>query len=93
MAKTVIIQVEDFDELRDSLHQTGLFEMSDCAVEITCSLDKKMNEVNKIFDFVKSVINVIDTNLVTDDLIEGFRVKISEETPPYLRNPGRKRSI
>lgn len=93
MAKTVIIQVEDFDELRDSLHQTGLFEMSDCAVEITCSLDKKMNEVNKIFDFVKSVINVIDTNLITDDLIEGFRVKISEETPPYLRNPGRKRSI
>jgi len=92
MAKTVILQINTFDEFRDSVHQTGLFEMSDCTLEVTCNLDKETQEINKFFEFVNSIINVVDSNLITDDFIDGYKIRISEEIPPYLKNQGRKRS-
>lgn len=89
-AKSVTLRVESFDELRDSLHQTGLFDMSDCIVEITCSMDSSVNEVQKMFNFIKTTINVVDTSVITDEETHDYRVQLREVEPPYMRGPVRR---
>lgn len=90
MTKTVTLRVENFDELRDSLHQTGLFDMADCIVEISCNLDSSVNEVEKMFSFIKTTINVIDTTVITDNEIENYKIQLREVDPPFMRGPARR---
>jgi hypothetical protein len=88
--KTVTVNVENFDDLRDSVHQTGLFDMSDCIVEITCSMDQPVSEVQKMFSFIKTTINVIDTVVISDELTEGYTVQLREVDPPFMRGPAKR---
>ena len=87
---TVTIEVEDFNDLRDSLHQTGLFDMSDCIVEITCSMDRPVAEVQKMFSFIKTTINVVDTVVITDEYLDTYVVQLREVDPPFMRGPARR---
>jgi hypothetical protein len=90
MTKTVTIEVEDFNELRDSLHQTGLFDMSDCIVEITCSMERPVAEVQKMFSFIKTTINVVDTVVISDEFLDTYVIQLREVDPPYMRGPARR---
>jgi DNA polymerase III alpha subunit (gram-positive type) len=89
-SKNVTLRVENFDELRDSLHQTGLFEMADCIVEISCSMDSSVSEVQKMFSFIKTTINVVDTTVITDNELENYKVQLREVEPPFTRGPARR---
>jgi hypothetical protein len=88
--KAVTIEVVDFDDLRDSLHQTGLFDMSDCIVEITCSMDRPVAEVQKMFSFIKTTINVVDTVVITDEYLDTYVVQLREVDPPFMRGPAKR---
>jgi hypothetical protein len=88
--KTVTIEVEDFDELRDSLHQTGLFDMADCIVEITCNMNRPVAEVQKMFSFIKTTINVVDTVVITDEYLDTYVVELREVDPPFMRGPAKR---
>ena len=103
-SKNVTLRVENFDELRDSLHQTGLFDMADCIVEISCGMDSSVNEVQKMFSFIKTTINVVDTTVITDNEIEDYKIQLREVDVMFLlfscgfifnlrnRNPGRQQT-
>ena len=90
MTKNVTLRVENFDELRDSLHQTGLFDMADCIVEISCNLDSSVNEVEKMFSFIKTTINVVDWTVITDNELENYKIQLREVDPPFMRGPARR---
>jgi hypothetical protein len=89
-AKNVTIRVESFDELRDSLHQTGLFDMADCIVEISCGMESSVNEVQKMLSFIRTTINVVDTTVITDNELEDYKVQLREVDPPFMRGPARR---
>ena len=88
--KNVTLRVDNFEELRDSLPQTGLFDMADCIVEISCNLDSSVNEVEKMFSFIKTTINVVDTTVITDNEIEDYKIQLREVDPPFMRGPARR---
>jgi hypothetical protein len=90
MAKNISVTVESFDELRDSLYQTGLFEMADCVVEISCGMDSSVNEVEKMLRFIQGTINVVDSTVFPDNEVENYLVQLREVEPPYLRGPARR---
>jgi hypothetical protein len=89
-SKNVTIRVDSFDELRDSLHQTGLFDMADCIVEISCGMESSVNEVQKMLSFIRTTINVVDTTVITDNELEDYKVQLREVDPPYMRGPARR---
>lgn len=90
MTKSINVRVQNFDELRDSLPQTGLFEMADCIVEISCNINSSVIEVEKMFSFIKTTINVVDSTVITDNEIEDYKVQLREVDPPYMRGPARR---
>jgi hypothetical protein len=89
-AKNVTLRVDNFEELRDSLHQTGLFDMADCIVEISCNLESSVNEVEKMFSFIKTTINVVDWTVITDNELENYKIQLREVDPPFMRGPARR---
>ena len=89
-AKNVTLRVDNFEELRDSLHQTGLFDMADCIVEISCNLESSVNEVEKMFSFIKTTINVVDWTVITDNELENYKIQLREVDPPFMRGTARR---
>ena len=90
MTKSINVRVQNFDELRDSLHQTGLFEMADCIVEISCGMESSVNEVQKMISFIRTTINVVDTTVITDNELGDYEVRLREVDPPFMRGPARR---
>lgn len=85
MSKTINLLVNDANQLRDSLPLSGLFEMTDCAMEIGCGDYADMEEMNKMFDLVKSTIHIVNTAIVSDDDVENYRVTFHEIDTPIKR--------
>jgi hypothetical protein len=54
------IRAENYEDLRDNISTTGLFDILDCAIEIECPLDASTSELQKITTLLESVINVTD---------------------------------
>lgn len=91
--KKVTILVQDFEEFRDSINQTGVFEMSDCNIEIFCNTGRSIKEIQKIIDFTSSAINVIESSVISseDEDENTYTIVISEIIPPYMRAPERRK--
>lgn len=81
--KTVNMKVDNSDELRDSLHHTGIFEMTDCIVEITCNMNHPVKEVQKMLDLIKGTINVVDTAVIMDQDADEYLVQVREVEAPF----------
>jgi hypothetical protein len=85
MTRTINLHVDNSDQLRDCLHETGLFEMMDCTVEVLTNPVLADDEINRIFDVIKSTINVVSTTYTPDDLVEDYKVIIKEVEAPFTR--------
>lgn len=90
MTKTVNMLVEDSSQLRDSLPQSGVFEMTDCIVEVSCSAYHPIDEVTKMLEIIKSTINVVEHTFIPDESVETFQVRISEVPPPFSKGRFKK---
>jgi hypothetical protein len=85
MPRTINLRVDSSDQLRDCLHETGLFDMMDCTVEVRTNPVLADDEITRIFDVIKSAINVVATSYTPDDLIEDYKVVINEVEAPFTR--------
>lgn len=90
--KTVNLRVDSFDELRDSLHHSGLFDMTDCVVEITCNMEHPVSEVQKMLDFIRTTINIVDSSVITASDSDDYQVNLREVDPPFNRGPAKRSS-
>ena len=52
--------VENAQEYREALPETGIFDKFDCTISITCPEDTLIKEIEEISFFTKACINVVD---------------------------------
>jgi hypothetical protein len=78
-----VLTVQNYDDFREMLPQSGLFDMTDCALEIWCPELAQVEEIDRMVKLVESMVHVTDVrigsdvqNLTSDE----YRVVITEET-------------
>ncbi len=90
--KTKILTVQNYDDFRDILPSSGLFEMTDCAIEIWCPEASEVEEVQRMVSLIESMVHVTDVRVGSDIenlTSEDYRVVIIEDN----NNIGKKRFI
>ncbi|MFY9303954.1 MAG: hypothetical protein WAO31_00405 [Rhodoluna sp.] len=60
---TRTFNVKDYDELRDVIPTSGLFDMTDCALEIWCPEAAQTDEIEKMTRLVESMVHVTDVKV------------------------------
>lgn len=77
--------VQSSEEFRDSLPQTGLFEMFDCSVLIEASEFTPISEIEAISTLIHSAINVVDFKVSPLPLFDSDEIHISiAEVPLHI---------
>jgi hypothetical protein len=82
MTNARTIKAKNYDDFRDSIPTSGIFEMTDCSVEIWCPELSEVEEVQRMVTLIESMVHVTDVrigsdieNLTSDD----YRVVIIED--------------
>lgn len=95
MLKTINLKVDNYEELRDALPTSGLFDIFDCNVELQCSHSAPAEEIDKMFGIIRSTINIVKTRVVEvydedeEQLEEYFLYNFKISEVPYRNNQGR----
>ena len=81
MTNSRTIKAKNYDDFRDSIPNSGVFEMTDCEVEVWCPEHGETEEIGRIVSLIESMVHVTDVrigstieNLTSDD----YRVVITE---------------
>lgn len=88
------LKVKNYEELRDSLATSGLFEMTDCLVEIRCPLDSDVNEIKKMTAVIESMVHVTDVQVAStyEDLTESqYTVTLTQDETKFKRSMTRRK--
>jgi hypothetical protein len=75
------LRVKTYDDFRDSLPTSGVFDMTDCNVEIWCPEIAQVEEVERMVNLIESMVHVKDVKIgsTIEDLIsDDYRVVITE---------------
>ena len=93
MQNTKTLKIKDYDELRDVLPTSGVFDMLDCALEIWCPESAQTIEIERMTKLVESMVHVTDVrvgsaveNLASDQ----YLIKIIE-TPQRVQRSRRNK--
>jgi len=88
------LTVRNYEDFLDILPTSGLFEMTDCAVEIWCPEMAQIEEIQRMVNLIESMVHVTDvkigsdvTNLTSDD----YRVVLTEDSTTIGRIPRGKK--
>jgi hypothetical protein len=83
------ITVRAYEDFLDILPTSGLFEMTDCAVEIWCPEFAQADEIQRMVHLLESMVHVTDVrigsdieNLTSDD----YRVVLIEDSDTIGRS-------
>lgn len=88
--RTKTLTVTNYDDFRDMLPSSGLFDMTDCSVEIWCPELSEVEEVQRMVTLIESMVHVTDVRIGSDIenlTSEEYRVVIAEDN----NNLGKKR--
>lgn len=82
------LTVKTYEDFLENLPTSGLFEMTDCAVEIWCPEFAQAEEVQRMVNLLESMVHLTDVkissgveNLVSDD----YRVVFTEASSTFGR--------
>ena len=82
------LEVSDYNEFRDAVAGSGVFDMLDCEVEIWCPLESDVQEVQKMVTLLESMVHVTDvaisSHVQETAELDHYRVVVTEtssETP------------
>jgi hypothetical protein len=84
-AQQKTLTVKNYDDFRDKIPTTGLFEMLDCRVEFWCPLDSDTVEVQRMVNLIESMVHVVDVKIgskIEDSHFEHYQVVITESESP-----------
>lgn len=76
------LSVKNYDDFRDILSSTGVFDMTDCAIEIWCPELAEAPEVEKMVKLLESMVHVTDVRVgshIEDMTADQYLVVIKEE--------------
>jgi|AntAceMinimDraft_5_1070358.scaffolds.fasta_scaffold00452_20 hypothetical protein len=84
MAKaSTTITALDYTDLLDKISTSGMFEMTDCNVEIWCPEKSNTEEIKKMVHLIESMVHVLDVKIgssIEDLVSDSYRVILKE--PP-----------
>jgi hypothetical protein len=87
------LTVKTYEDFLENLPTSGLFDMTDCAVEIWCPEFAQAAEIQRMVNLIESMVHITDVkigsdieNLTSDD----YRVVLIEDSstiggPNYIR--------
>jgi hypothetical protein len=88
---TRTMEVESYEDFRDRIPSSGLFDMTDCTLEVWCPLESDVAEVQRMVTLVESMVHVTDVEIGsrTEDLLsDKYSVVITE-----IKNDIRKKYL
>jgi hypothetical protein len=85
--KLVKIKTTGYDEFRDNIHTTELFDMLDCNLEVVASPLAPITEIDKIVQLVESMIHVLDVRITSAVDSEDYEIIIAPVQPFSNRRP------
>jgi cell division GTPase FtsZ len=80
---TRTITAVTYEDLRDSLATSGIFDMTDCAVEIWCPERSEVEEVQRMVTLIESMVHVTDVKIgsaIEDLTSDEYRVIFIEDS-------------
>lgn len=82
------INVQDYNELRDKIADSGVFEMTDCAVEIWCPEHSDTSELQRMTNLIESMVHVTDVKVGSthEDFQNNYYTIKMTETPNNPRS-------
>lgn len=90
-----VLEVTDYNDFRDKLATSGVFDMTDCSAKISCPLESDSSEIERMVKLLESMVHVTDVEVgssVEDLSSEVYRVVIREEpSGPATRRKYRER--
>ena len=92
MQNTKTLNVKDYDELRDVLPTSGVFDMLDCALEIWCPEAAQTAEIERMTKLVESMVHVTDVRVgssIENLSSNGYVIKVTE-TPQRMPRSSRR---
>lgn len=75
------LNVKSYEDFRDRLSTSGLFDMMDCTVQIWCPESSDVDEVDRMVRLIESMVHVADVQIgseIEDMISESYRVVITE---------------
>jgi len=85
------MEVDSYDDLRERIPSSGLFEMTDCTLQVWCPLDSDTSEVERMVTLVESMVHVTDVEIgsrIEDLSTVKYKVVITE-----IKNDIRKKYL
>ena len=89
-AYTKTMKIYNYDDLLDRISTSGLFDMTDCLLEIRCPLDSDADQIARMVLLIESMVHLKDVQITStaEDLAEdSYKVIITEATDPSKRFP------
>jgi hypothetical protein len=77
------LTVKTYEDFLDTLPTSGLFEMTDCAVEIWCPEFAQADEVQRMVTLLESMVHLTDVKIGSDIenlLSDDYRVVLIEDS-------------
>lgn len=78
---TKTLKVQSYDDFRDQVPSSGIFEMTDCAVEFWCPEDSDTSEIERMVKLLESMVHVTDVRVgsaIEDLASNDYRIVITE---------------
>lgn len=88
------LEVANYDDFRDLLPASGVFDMTDCSAVISCPLESNTSEIERMVNLLESMVHVVDVQVessIEDLALEKYRITIKEEPTNNLRKKFRER--
>lgn len=84
MTKNMIrtLSVKNYDDFLDSLPTSGVFDMTDCTVEIWCPELAEVQELERMVRLIESMVHVTDVRIgsdIEDMASDEYRVVVTQE--------------
>lgn len=76
------LKVSSYDQLREELPTSGVFDMTDCAVEIWCPEIAQAEEIERMSILIESMLHVTDIKVgsgVEDLVSDSYRIVFLED--------------
>jgi hypothetical protein len=83
----IVIETTSYEEFRDNIHLTQLFDMLDCTVEIVASPIGPVEDIHRIVSLIESMINVIDVRITSHVDSEDYVITLTPVVMKAIKRP------
>jgi len=87
-SNAITMTVDNYAQLRDRIADTGIFEVTDCKIELWAPLDSDVKEIEKMVNLIESMVHVTDVKVSSspeESARTNYKLVIEETSTPIQR--------